>query len=318
MSSRLGASTIILPMVAMLLLAACAGQLQIPAQEGGGAAPPQSGEVAASWQAGAAMPTARSEMRVAVVDGIFYVPGGFGGLTSFEAYDPANDSWTVLAPVPEPAHHMMVTGHSGKVFVFGGGPDLSWQATASIFVYDPATDAWAEAGSMPERRMSGEAVSLGDFIYLVGGTGGTTALLRYDPAEGSWAVMPGPCSRASTWRRWLSTTSCGSSAGVGAGRARWRRWRYSIRPAARGGTVLRCMRRAVDLARPRWATASWLRAARFSVRGRGRPLPALRCMTRSRARGRCCRTCRRAFMGCLWPVMRGRRSFWAGQTRRGD
>ena len=192
MSSRLGASTTILPMVAMLLLAACAGQLQIPAQEGGGAAPPQSGETAAIWQAGAAMPTARSEMRVAVVDGIFYVPGGLGGLTSFEAYDPANDSWTVLAPVPEPAHHMMVTGHSGKVFVFGGGPDLSWQATASIFVYDPATDAWAEAGSMPERRMSGEAVSLGDFIYLVGGTGGTTALLRYDLAEESWAVMPGP------------------------------------------------------------------------------------------------------------------------------
>ena len=40
--------------------------------------------------------------------------------------------------------------------------------------------------------MSGEAVSLGDFIYLVGGTGGTTALLRYDPAEDSWAVLPGP------------------------------------------------------------------------------------------------------------------------------
>ena len=179
-------------MVAMLLLAACAGQLQIPAQEGGGAAPPQSGEVAASWQSGAAMPTARSEMRVAVVDGIFYVPGGFGGLTSFEAYDPSNDSWTELAPMPEPAHHMMVTGHGGKVFVFGGGPDLSWQATASIFVYDPAADAWAEAGSMPERRMSGEAVSLGDFIYLVGGTGGTTAMLRYDPGEGSWAVLPGP------------------------------------------------------------------------------------------------------------------------------
>ena len=88
MSSRLGASTIILPMVAMLLLAACAGQLQIPAQEGGGAAPPQSGEVAASWQSGAAMPTARSEMRVAVVDGIFYVPGRIRRVDRFAAYDP--------------------------------------------------------------------------------------------------------------------------------------------------------------------------------------------------------------------------------------
>lgn len=67
------------------------------------------------------MPTARSEMRAAVVDGIFYVPGGFGGLTSFEAYDPADDSWVELAPMPEPAHHMMVIAYHGKVYVFGGG-----------------------------------------------------------------------------------------------------------------------------------------------------------------------------------------------------
>ena len=69
---------------------------------------------------------------------------------------------------------------------------MSWQATASILVYDPATEAWTEAGAMPERRMSGEAVSLGDFIYLVGGTGGTTALLRFDAAEDAWSVLPGP------------------------------------------------------------------------------------------------------------------------------
>ncbi len=193
MSRRLRALKIFLPIVAVLLLAACApGQLPVPAAEEDGTAPPQSDEAAAIWQAGAVMPTARSEMRVGVVDGIFYVPGGFGGLTSFEAYDPAEDSWRELAPMPEPAHHMMVTGHGGKVFVFGGGPDLSWQATASILVYDPATEAWTEAGAMPERRMSGEAVSLGDFIYLVGGTGGTTALLRFDPAEDAWSVLPGP------------------------------------------------------------------------------------------------------------------------------
>ncbi|MDE0142429.1 MAG: hypothetical protein OXI80_03800 [Caldilineaceae bacterium] len=174
---------------AVLLLGACTVG-QFPAQPSSTEAP--SAVAADIWQNGAVMPTARSEMRVAVVDGIFYVPGGFGGLSSFEAYDPAIDSWTELAPMPEPAHHMMVTAHSGKVFVFGGGPDLSWQATASIIVYDPGNDTWTEAGLMPERRMSGEAVSLGDFVYLVGGTGGTTALLRFDPAEDSWAVLPGP------------------------------------------------------------------------------------------------------------------------------
>ena len=180
---------------AVLLLGACAvGQL--PAQPSAAEAPTavtaDNPEQVDIWQSGAVMPTARSEMRVAVVDGIFYVPGGFGGLTSFEAYDPASDSWTTLAQMPEPAHHMMVIGHDGKVYVFGGGPDLSWQATASILVYEPETDAWTEFGLMPERRMSGEAVSLGDIIYLVGGTGGTTALLRFDPAGDSWTVLPGP------------------------------------------------------------------------------------------------------------------------------
>ena len=180
---------------AVLLLGACAVG-QFPAQPSAAEAPTaveaDGPERVGIWQSGAVMPTARSEMRVAVVDGVFYVPGGFGGLTSFEAYDPAHDSWTALASMPEPAHHMMVTSYNGRVYVFGGGPDLSWQATASILVYDPATDAWAESGQMPERRMSGEAVLLGDFIYLVGGTGGTTALLRFDPAEESWTVLPGP------------------------------------------------------------------------------------------------------------------------------
>ena len=196
MSGRLRTFAFMLQMTAaMLFISACAaGQLPVASQVGDGATPQPTGESesADSWQIAAPMPTARSEMRAAVVDGIFYVPGGFGGLTDFAAYDPANDSWTVLAPMPEPAHHMMATGHDGKVFVFGGARSMAWQAEASIFVYDPTTEAWSLAGTMPERRLGGEAVSLGGFIYLVGGTGGTTALLRYDAAADSWNVLPGP------------------------------------------------------------------------------------------------------------------------------
>ena len=191
---RLGASVLQMA-AALLLLAACAARpLPFASPAGDGTAPAQSETAVAGvgWQSGAPMPTARSEMRAAIVDGIFYVPGGFGGLTNFEAYNPADDTWTTLAPLPEPAHHMMATGHGGKVFVFGGARTTAWQATASIFVYDPTTSAWTLAGSMPEHRLGGEAVSLGDFIYLVGGTGGTTALLRYDPAAGDWSVLPGP------------------------------------------------------------------------------------------------------------------------------
>ena len=181
--------------VAVLLLTACeAGRRTAPSSSAGAdsATRPESRNDAEGWQSGARMPAARSEMRAAVLDGIFYVPGGFGGLTAFSAYDPARDSWTQLAPMPEPVHHMMVAGHEGRVFVFGGARSLTWQALADVLVYDPGTDAWTPAGAMPERRMGGEAVSLGRFIYLVGGTGGTTALLRYSPRDGSWRLLPGP------------------------------------------------------------------------------------------------------------------------------
>ena len=212
--------------------------------------------------------------------------------------------------MPEPAHHMMVTGHGGKVYVFGGGPDLSWQATASIFVYDPATDAWAEAGSMPERRMSGEAVSLGDFIYLVGGTGGTTALLRYEPGEGVLGryARPRAAARACSFGGFRRRV-------VGHRRALGRDGRAGDGGDIRSGQrSLAGRSRAERGAQRIWRGRGGRRklsspAARFLVRGRGRPLPALRCMTRSRARGRCCRNCRRAFMGCPWPGTRGRRSF---------
>ena len=65
------------------------------------------------------------------LNGLIYVPGGFGpvrgGLangkgpvTTLDAYDPLNDRWTSLAPMPEPRHHQMVTVYKGRIYVFGG------------------------------------------------------------------------------------------------------------------------------------------------------------------------------------------------------
>ena len=60
--------------VTAILLAACdAGQLPLPAlsSEQDSPSQPESADVVEGWQSGAEMPTARSEMRVAAVDGIF-------------------------------------------------------------------------------------------------------------------------------------------------------------------------------------------------------------------------------------------------------
>jgi N-acetylneuraminic acid mutarotase len=148
---------------------------------------------AGQWVEISRMPTARSEMPVAVVDGKFYVPGGFLGLTTVEVYDPATNDWDALASLPQGRHHAMAAGHNGKVYVFGGAQETSWLPTNTTWIYDPVADSWAEKSPMPETRMSGAALALGDFLYVTGGAGGTEALLRYDPSADRWdrlATLP--------------------------------------------------------------------------------------------------------------------------------
>ena len=144
------------------------------------------------WEPRTAMRPARSEMPAAILDGLIYVPGGFGATTTFAAYDPAGDSWRDLAPLPEGSHHLMATAHGDKIYVFGGARE-AFTATTTAWVYDPVANRWEDLAPLPEPRMSGAAVTLGDFIYLAGGVGvesgeGAT-LLRYDSSADTWARL---------------------------------------------------------------------------------------------------------------------------------
>jgi N-acetylneuraminic acid mutarotase len=158
-----------------------------------------------AWQGGTGQTPARSEMPAAVLNGLIYVPGGFGGETVFQAYDPGAELWIDLAPFPEGRHHLMAASADGKIFVFGGAAADSWEATSTVFAYDPATAAWSEAALLPEPRMSGVAVTLNDKIYIVGGVGGTQDLLEYDPTADSWRALA-PLGQA---REHLAATTVG-------------------------------------------------------------------------------------------------------------
>jgi N-acetylneuraminic acid mutarotase len=134
------------------------------------------------------------------LNGLIYVPGGFGrrpdGLangygpvTSFDAYDPAMNSWKALAPMPEPRHHQMLAAYSGKLYVFGGFLD-PWLTQSNAWVYDPATDHWKVLHPMPAPRTAGAAVALDHYIYLIGGStsqaGTVLPTWRYDPSTDTW------------------------------------------------------------------------------------------------------------------------------------
>jgi len=140
-----------------------------------------------AWTEGAPQSPARSEMPGVYLDGRIYVPGGFGGETVFQAYDPAADLWLDLDPLPEGRHHALAAALGGRVYVFGGGQSGGPGATASTFAYDPATNTWQRRADMPEARVGGAAVALGDRLYVIGGVGETADLLAYDPATDTWA-----------------------------------------------------------------------------------------------------------------------------------
>ncbi len=160
------------------------------------------GSALAGWEELAAMPTPRSEMAAAYWQGKIYVPGGLGGMRTFEAYDIATDSWQGLAPLPAGRHHLMVAAHGGRIFVFSGADD-NWRATNTAWAYDPNTDKWAILASMPEPRYAGTAVPLGGYIFAVGGDGPSGRLLRYDPVDDEWTALAATLARVDALRRGL-------------------------------------------------------------------------------------------------------------------
>src|SRR5262249_25205115 len=188
----------VLPAVFLTVLAsvaptACAAGMPAPA---GRTTPtvapptPRSGLAGGTWSEGARMGVPRSETAAAVVDGLIYVPGGFNDegdtVNVVEGYDPAADQWRRIAAIPGPRNHPLVTADHGRVYVFGGARDSRTPRTATAWTYDPAADTWSSLAPMPETREAGAGVTLGDFLYVIGGVGDTMDLLRYDPRANTW------------------------------------------------------------------------------------------------------------------------------------
>src|SRR5918911_373832 len=108
---------------------------------------------AGSWRSLAPVPTPRSEVAAAAVDGLIYVVGGFDpGGSAHEGYDPPADRWSTWAPLPKPLNHAAAAGLGGKLYVVGGFDNRTGQPSASLYAYDPSTDAWAERAPLPTAR----------------------------------------------------------------------------------------------------------------------------------------------------------------------
>jgi len=219
----------------------------------------------AGWSAGAPMPTARSEIASAELDGRIYVAGGlaqFGTTDAFEVYDPTTNSWKELAPLPEGRHHLALTALGGKLYLTGGYADLSFSANRKNgWAYDPAKNAWQPIADMPGPRAAHRTAAVGDKLYVAGGVGtNPLALWAYDPATNSWEA---DLAELPTAREHLAVAGAGGKLYVIAGR--WGNQNLTVLEAY--DPASNSWNRLADLPAPRGALTAAVIGERIHVTG---------------------------------------------------
>jgi N-acetylneuraminic acid mutarotase len=154
-----------------------------------------------AWSDGASMPTARKQIANATVtlDSKIYAIGGVGTngqiTDAVEVYDPDNNDWTSVAPLPLPLWRTFSSVYDGKIYTFGGyrtTAGFPFSPTNRNFVYDPQNNDWAEIANLSRARGTGVAVNVGDRIHILGGVAGADLNLHeiYDPTTDTWSDAP--------------------------------------------------------------------------------------------------------------------------------
>ncbi len=159
------------------------------------------------WTEAAPPTVARQELYPEVLDGKIYVAGGLlspntGFSAHFESYDPVNNAWTVLRPLPEARHHITLSAVKSLLYGVGGftGGFPDWRAQPTMFIYDPASNTWTRGTDLQEARAEGVSAVVNDKIYLIGGRIRATEDARlfddhidsvrnevFDPTTGHWS-----------------------------------------------------------------------------------------------------------------------------------
>jgi len=174
-----------------------------------------------TWTKKNNMPLASHHVAAAELNGKIYMFGGFkypdAGKPGWQPidnaweYDPENDSWKALAPMPTKRGSPSAAAHGGKIYVIGGAsmhpgskdpfvhPARPHRALSTNEVYDPKTNTWENRSPMPTARNHGAAGMANNKIYYIGGRIGATFITgggrgvdlveEFDPATDQWGRL---------------------------------------------------------------------------------------------------------------------------------
>jgi len=161
------------------------------------------------WKERAPLPLPRSGFMAGNIGGKYVVAGGSYWVgkqkhwaSEVDAFDPARNTWSQAAPLPEPRSDAASVVYDGTLYVFGGNVEDHARRDALEF----HNQKWSRVpgATLPEPRVYSVAVACKGLIYLVGGlaesnqsTTMSNALWAWDPKspQKGWRVlppMPGP------------------------------------------------------------------------------------------------------------------------------
>jgi hypothetical protein len=183
-------------LAALVLLSACADTEPTPTAIAAAPVGPSSVVVPGSgtYTQLASMPTARYQATGATLRGRLYVAGGinvsFNHSTAVERYNPLDNSWAAVAPLPVGlAGHAMVAADD-RLFVSGGSTSSAF-ATNTLYASDRLVTGWTAIGALPSTRAYHAMIAVGGKLYVIGGQkldfSVASELDIYDIETGEWS-----------------------------------------------------------------------------------------------------------------------------------
>jgi len=152
-----------------------------------------------TWSDSVAMPEARAEMAVAVVNQRIYVMGGnsdgltVNGLQTSLIYDTTTKAWSTGPNLDRERFSAAAVELYGYIYLIGGRGGTNaytWEGTLdSMIVINPGTNTYTTGTPMLKRRCQHSAASVAGKIYVIGGYEEDSVEV-YDPLSLTWAFLP--------------------------------------------------------------------------------------------------------------------------------
>lgn len=132
-----------------------------------------------TWLEKAAIPSLRNNAAVITLDSLIYVIGGagtkediWGDILTIETYNINSNKWVKKNDLPLLLFKPGAVVVNNEIIVMGGQTLINGKNDCSkkVLIYKPKSDTWIETNPLPEKNVFFGCTSIGNKIYVIGGT----------------------------------------------------------------------------------------------------------------------------------------------------